>query len=419
MNFKIIIFRLFFIITIISQVCACETFNNAKNDNQTEKTADEKKVAISNKKDKGNSVFKKNVNKFFLAFGKLFEQKLITDNDSINLLHEKTNQSKSMAINSNADTTSIKKSKEVFGFHPYWSSNSLENYNYKLLSSISYFAYDLDPNTGKYKTLRDWKTTKLIDSAKANNTKVYLTVTNFLEENNITFLNNKKAQETSISTILQLLIEREAYGVTIDFEDIPCIGKDTIYTRKYSNYIKNLYTRLKEFDKKVVVMLPAIDIQNCFDVTKLYPYVEYFIVMGYNYYGSWSDVAGPVAPLHGEKLWTQWSLEATIESYLKKNIPKEKIVLAIPNYGNVWETENDNVPSYTKKFISNLSYKTIKKKYSRKKVYFEPESQTNYLNFKDGKKFMQVWFDDARSLGKKYDYINNMELKIFFLRMNY
>ena len=37
---------------------------------------------------------------------------------------------------------------EVFGWHPYWMDSNWESYPLDLLSTISYFSYKVDPNTG-------------------------------------------------------------------------------------------------------------------------------------------------------------------------------------------------------------------------------------------------------------------------------
>lgn len=312
----------------------------------------------------------------------------------------------SLKKNTNSSTvlTSHKKMREVFGFHPHWLKKSYKNYDFKLLTSISYFAYEIDPYTGKYKTIRDWETTILIDSAKENTSKVYLTVTNFSKRNNNLFLTNELAQKTSIHSILQLLIARKAHGVTINFEDVPCKLKSN-----YTNYIKNLSMRLKEFNKTVVITLPTSNNNNCFDIMSLKEFVEYFVVMAKDYYRSSSDIAGPVAPLYSDEKWTHGSIKHTVESYLGQGIPKEKFIIMIAYYGSKWQTEDDQVPSKSIQFIGNLTYKTIKNQYPQR-ANFDPESQTNYLNIKEDNKFIQIWFDDSESLGRKYNFINKMDL---------
>ena len=38
--------------------------------------------------------------------------------------------------------------KIVFGWHPYWSNGLEANYDWSLISDLSYFSYDVDPATG-------------------------------------------------------------------------------------------------------------------------------------------------------------------------------------------------------------------------------------------------------------------------------
>ena len=44
----------------------------------------------------------------------------------------------------------IQPGREVFGWHPYWMGNSWKNYPFELLSTVSFFSYKVDPNTGSY-----------------------------------------------------------------------------------------------------------------------------------------------------------------------------------------------------------------------------------------------------------------------------
>jgi spore germination protein YaaH len=78
----------------------------------------------------------------------------------------------------------------------------------------------INPETGGYKNIHQWKTTELIDSAKAYNCKVFLTISNFGGKNNDTFLSNSKSQETLADSIISLLSLRNANGINIDFEGL-------------------------------------------------------------------------------------------------------------------------------------------------------------------------------------------------------
>jgi hypothetical protein len=68
---------------------------------------------------------------------------------------------------------------EVFGWHPYWMGSAWESYSFDLLSTVAYFCYKVDPVDGSCtnpEQIRDWRTTAMIDSAKAHQCRVLLTV---------------------------------------------------------------------------------------------------------------------------------------------------------------------------------------------------------------------------------------------------
>lgn len=293
--------------------------------------------------------------------------------------------------------------KEVFGFHPYWQEGNQENYNYNILTAIAYFEFKLDPDSGVIKEEPLLKSPKLIRDAQAKGVKVYLTITNFTQINNRKFFSNKDAQNASLDNISKLLDEHNAYGVVIDFEDIPNGNKD-----EYTSYIKALSNHLKaKGNRSIIIALPG-NLTEAFNVKALNDHVEFFIIMGKNYNFGGSENAGPVAPLRMGTLWSG-SLENSVKNYLENGVKRDKLILSLPYYGSVWETTYTTLPSKNIKLIEHLSYKRIKKKYPIQPLY-EPFSQSAYLNIKNGNTNTQIWFDDEITLGAKYDFIIDNEL---------
>ncbi len=337
---------------------------------------------------------KNEINKYFIALGMLFDG-------------SKDSEDKSEAHGKNTHKTdssvTVVDRKEVFGFHPHW-LNTYREYNYKLLTSISYFSYELDPKTGSYETIYDWRTTPVVPMAKADSCKVYLTVTNFTEYKNRLFLKNQKAREKSIETISGLLLERRADGVTIDFENVP-----TDMRSQFTAYITRMSDVLEEQDMTVTMTLPP-NYSSAFDIKALRHKVEFFVVMGKNYYGDWSEVAGPVSPLYSGTKWGEGSLAKSVTDYIGKGVPENKMILSLPYYGNKWELTDDSQPPKRHFFIENLKYQTIKNRHPGPPKY-DTVSETAYLDIVSKKgKNIQIWFDDARTLAKKYDYIKQRKL---------
>ena len=68
----------------------------------------------------------------------------------------------------------------VFGWHPYWMGLSYKSYDYSILNTIAYYAYDIDPIDGSYtnpSVVEDWKQTDMVELAHASGGKVQLTIT--------------------------------------------------------------------------------------------------------------------------------------------------------------------------------------------------------------------------------------------------
>lgn len=299
-------------------------------------------------------------------------------------------------------------SKQVFGWHPYWMGTAYKSYNFSLLSTIAYFSYELNPKTGGYKTIHDWKTTAMIDSAKAHNCDVLLSVTNFGKENNAAFLSNQRAQANFINTLISLLKERNADGVNIDFEAIPRRSRVA-----FNNFIIDLSSSLKSVrsDYRITLAVPAMDFDNVYDIFQLNQYIDTYVIMGYEFYGANSKVAGPISPLYSGQTWWNYSLETAVNEYLAAGVPNSKLLLGLPYYGAEWETQDLRFPSKAKRFIRYPMYRNIRKDHYTSGCCEDEVSKSKFFVYRDKRNnYRQIWYEDSVSLGYKYDYVidNNL-----------
>ncbi|MCB0375947.1 MAG: hypothetical protein KDD04_08530, partial [Sinomicrobium sp.] len=303
--------------------------------------------------------------------------------------------------------TKRNKNKEIFGWHPYWMGSAYTSYNFELLSSISYFSYELNPETGAPLTVNNWKTTRLVDMAKAYKCKVFLAVTNFGESKNQRFLKNSSAQKNSLDSIVKAVRYRDADGVTLNFEFIPKKLREA-----YNSYIIELSNRLKTEKLQLNLAIPPVDVDLIYDFNVLSNYVDRFVIMGYGYYGDGSRVAGPEAPLDKGDLWGNSTLKQSVETYIADGIPAKKMILSVPYVGSSWKTVKATVPSRCIAYYGEIPYRTLKAQYTIDPVLEQQSSSLYYLfpDFEDGS-VNQVWLDDTLSLAKKYDLINQQKLK--------
>lgn len=302
----------------------------------------------------------------------------------------------------------IDSASKVFGWHPYWMGTAYKSYNFSLLSAVAYFSYELDPTTGGYKTIHDWKTTALVDSAQKHGTKVLLSVTNFGAVNNATFLSSLEAQQNFINTLITLLRERNADGVNIDFENIPAFSAEL-----FTNFIIDLSSSLRAARKDYYITLavPPIDFNNVYNLRQLNNHVDLYIIMGYEFYGANSRVAGPVAPLNSGQTWWEYNLQNAVDEYLVGGVPNTKLLLGLPYYGAEWETNDLKFPSKVKRFVRYPMYRNIRKEHGELPCCEDDVSKSKFYVYRDrDNNYRQLWYEDSTTLAKKYDWIKEKKL---------
>ncbi len=296
----------------------------------------------------------------------------------------------------------------VYGWHPYWVGTAYTNYDFSLLSTFSYFSYELVPSTGGYSSIHSWKTTASVDLALAAGCKVELCVTNFGSSNNTTFLTNGTAQQVFIDTIISLINFRGAHGVNIDFEGVPGAQKNNL-----SAFMQNLSVQLKAAISggTVTMAVYSVDWNDVFDIPALDPFVDQFIIMGYGYYYSGSSIAGPTAEFYKGTLWSNYNLVRSVNYYLNEGITPVKLVLGLPYYGYEWQTASNAVPSSTTATIGSRTFAYVKNNYlGVHDRFWDAEGFNNYYVFQSGGNWRQAWVDDEYSLSRRYDMVIHKDI---------
>jgi spore germination protein YaaH len=291
---------------------------------------------------------------------------------------------------------------KVFGWHPSYMGSAYKSYDFNLLWGIGYFSYEVNPATGNYKTIYDWKTTQMIDMAKKAGTKVFLTVTNFGPSANTQLLNNPKATQTLIDSVAALLKYRKADGISVDFEMVSGSSRN-----QFTAFLISLSTQLKKInpDWQIALALYTVDWSNVFEIQKLNPYIDLYTLMGYDYYYTGSPTAGPVSPLSSGKVWAPYSLEKSVDYFLGEGVVPEKLILGLPYYGRSWYTEAKSFPSKNLGYISSPAYRDYAANANLNASTFDTVScNWCYPNQLNGK-ISQLWFSDVKGLSANYDYV--------------
>ena len=298
----------------------------------------------------------------------------------------------------------------TFGWHIYSNGSSWKSYNFPMLWGVSYFSYSIQPQTGNYKSLHQWKTTALIDSAKANDCKVFLSVSNFGSENNSIFLENSQAQATLIDSLSSLLALRDADGINIDFEGVSKKNK-----KDFTKFIIDVSKKLKQRNPKYMISLClyAKDWNNIFDIKTIDSHVDFYTLMGYDYYGSFSKTAGPVTPFKKSEQFGK-GLKESVVAYKNKGVHLNKLIIGLPYYGAEWYTKSSEIGADVTRFNSHPPYKSIRKYYIDSlsiPLQFDHNSSSSYIVINDSANhYRQLFFEDVKSLSIKFDWIKNNKI---------
>lgn len=306
------------------------------------------------------------------------------------------------SINLSHRLTTCNLVKNVIGWHPYWAGTAYNGYDYSVLSQVIYFSYEVDPNTGSYTTIHSWKTTNLVNVAKANGTKVLLCATLFGSSNLSTFLSNPSARQRCIDSLIALVQYRNADGVNIDFEGLPSSQKANFVTFM-TDLANQMHTAIP--GSHVSVALPAVDWNNSFDIPALDAVVDELIIMGYDYYWSGSSTAGPTGLLYYGTLFYSQCNSKSINTYLAKGATPSKLHLAVPYYSFRYPTVDNSLASSTTGSGIARTYAAAKSESQTYGYNWEPQSTSAYYMYNSSGQWYQCYWHDSLSLSYMYDVV--------------
>lgn len=283
--------------------------------------------------------------------------------------------------------------------YPSINTNSL-NCVLPFLTFLSPFSYKLTP-TAELVPPDDGD---LIFRAQRSAVMPIMVVTNIFDKGFSTevlsgVLASEELQERLIGNILSELTGKNYYGVNMDIEYIAPDDRE-----RYNAFLERLTERLHNEGFVVMSALaPKISADQPGVLYEAHDYaehgriVDYVIIMTYE----WGYTYGPplaVSPINEVR---------RVLDYAVTEIPPEKILMGMPNYGYDWTlpfmrgTPAQSV-SLTQAVDLALRYGV--------EIQFDEQAQTPYFYYTDNGTQHVVWFDDPRSIDAKLQLIDDYRL---------
>lgn len=272
---------------------------------------------------------------------------------------------------------------------------------FPFLSFISLFSYSLVPNGD---IIPPPDVDRIIAASRRNGVMPLMTVTNISDGNFSTqvlsdILADPDAQERLISSILFELRRRDYYGVNLDMEYIAPDDRES-----YNAFLRELSERLHENGYILISALAPkyrADQQGILyeshDYAEQGKWADYILVMTYEWGYSFS-MPMSVQPIEEVR---------KVLSYAVSEIPSEKILMGMPNYGYDW-----TLPYMRGTSARSIGFAAATELANTKgaEILFDEETQTPYFYYTENGTRHVVWFDDPRSINEKLKLVDEFDL---------
>jgi len=320
--------------------------------------------------------------------------------------------------------------REVLGFAPYWEISNNANWNYSLLTTVAYFGLDymgdgsFNNTTGGW---TGWNSQDLVDTinrAHAAGDRVVVVVKSFDDATINQLVSSPTATQAAITNSINVIASKNLDGVNVDFEGSINSSYPNLQSG-FSNFVRALSTQVHQRWSQANVTVDTYSGSASWDggffkIGDLAPSVDGIFVMAYDMVFSNSPGhAGPNAPLNG---WT-YNDTGTVAQYLTK-APASKILLGVPYYGYKWNTADQSAYSATSGSVQSDTYEGAQSDLSCgaqqlgtawDSIAASPWASwyspaTNDPCGGNHGSWRELYYDNAFSLGDKYDLVNNTNL---------
>ncbi len=314
----------------------------------------------------------------------------------------------------------------VYGFLPYWNLNKVTVQ--PELTHLSYFGLNIsadgtiltqteDGTHPGYSKLDSNQLLKLSNRVGDNGDQLDLVLVQFENETIRQIVSNPEAHQNLLTSLDSILLAYPIGGINIDIE----------YSGEVSDELRadfvNLIRKIDQhLEKKFGGIQLSIDMyasasseKTIWDVKEIGRYVDYIVVMAYDFHQRSSAQAGPVAPLFGgSKLWST-DIHQHLRNYLKV-VPKEKILLGVPFYGYEWQTDSRSPQANTYPDTgSTASYKRVKEILTRQdelqvETHWDDTALCPYLSYLEDDNIYMIYYENPTSISFKLEYVKQLDL---------
>lgn len=317
--------------------------------------------------------------------------------------------------------------KIVIGFLPYWLLNKAEKDYSAYINTLAYFGVKMDGDGSIQKLLNPrekepgWyalesgKADPFLKEALKNNVSLSLVVTNFNNNEISKLISDPVPHAKNLIADLKPIMEKYKFSdVNLDIESTKTASQSA-----RANFAKFVETVKKGLENNVTltVEISGDDLikNKLIDPRAIGKFADNVVLMAYDYHYSGSFVTGPVAPLGGSGIISEYDVSAATEKLLDLIHP-QKIILGIPLYGYEWESigkaPRSAVIPNSGVAASNSRAEKILDSCSSCSSRIDKEAEENYISYLDENtgSYHTIFYPNKNSTIKKVNFATNSQL---------
>jgi spore germination protein YaaH len=322
----------------------------------------------------------------------------------------------------------------VFGFAPYWGLAASGGWNYQLMTTVAYFGLDVRGD-GSFDTSTPgwnaWNSQQLVDTinrAHQSGDRVVVVIKAFDAGTVNQIVTSPAATQATIDNTIAAMSAKNLDGVNVDFE-----GTSAGYPNVQSgmtNFMAQMSQRVHQWRAGAFVTVDTYSGSASWDggifkIGSLAAVVDAMFVMAYDMvFGDLSGHAGPNAPL---RPYPPYNDTDAVNQYLSKS-PASKVILGLPYYGYKWSTGSNEPNAGTSSGPQAETYGSAVSDlacFSGHNLQFSSHWDgtaaspwVSWYSPASGDpcggnhgSWRELYYDDATSLGFKYDLVNGTNLR--------
>jgi spore germination protein YaaH len=325
--------------------------------------------------------------------------------------------------------------REVFGFFTSAERDYMLNVaDFSVLTTVAFFALDAKPdgtlalktpsgaNTPEWAAWNSAWMDQLFARAHAQDARVVLTVKRFgwnaaERAEMVELLSSATRRQNLAEQIAQVVVARGADGVNLDFE--PMLSD---ISAEFVDFTRRVRTELDERRSGLQLTIDATGHGSNYDVAGLTaPGAAHAVfIMGYPFHGSFTERAGAMSPLSG----LSYDLTDAVNRFLSKTTP-DKVIMGMAYYGYEWPTQTKALHSLVRPKNESATWgpqrsrslDTAIKMAKQTGVRWDAEQLVPWTRWQARAcdtcplTWRQLYFDNKRSLGLKYDMARSKDLR--------